>query len=158
MGLKWFLVVAMNEPQIISVQRAGEILGCYDLTRLPMKVNADERGTGTLVLWQDPNWYLHRPSALRVDQIPKTDDLDDDAWVADEEELHEKCGQAGLNDLLLSLAPILASPLILQSAVFDTGGGFTSAKQWTVRPSASAVEFQEIIALGDDATTLSQMN
>jgi hypothetical protein len=126
-----------------------DVLRRYD-TYPPLEVvYAPGDTSGKLVRNDDEDNLDQWPSAVPVDELPAYD-VDDEDWLDALDELHEAQGQRGLTALLSNLAPYLSGPLTLQAAEVSSIGDFLRAKQWTVLPGSTAVEYREIVGFGND--------
>jgi hypothetical protein len=137
--------VIVKAPAVVS-----DILQQYD-TRPEFDVVVDGNlGIGRLVLYDEEYAFNNEwPSAVHADELPADAD-DDEGWDL-VDELHEANGAQVLNELLLKLAPYLAGTLTLQAATFASDGEFGEAKEWTVRPNATAVDCRKIVGFANDA-------
>ena len=152
MGIENYCHVALNRVTVKRPAAVRDLLEQYE-TRPLLEVMGGDADTGLLVLAADDDDGNNRwPSAVRVEDLPAEDD-DASAGDCDEavEELHEADGERGLTELLLALAPFLTSPLTLQAADYSADGCFAAAKEWTVRPGATAVECREVVGFENGA-------
>jgi hypothetical protein len=138
------------EPKILS---HGESGGTISLVR----VRPDEAYWPSALMEDDlPEMPEPAVSSVENDEAEVDEELAEDLatdkaldealdlWNEWVDELHESKGQQGFIEWLLTIAPYLSTPFIIQAASFDSSGDFYFATEWTVRPAATEVEVKKI--------------
>jgi hypothetical protein len=156
MGGHYFVHVACNSAPVNNVEATRRNLEEFDIELDLEVIETGSGGEGKILVrpyqWDAEYW----PTAVKMIDIPDGPDAvndDEDEYEKKSElrdQLHQERGAQGFIDLLLSIAPYLVSPLIIQAASFTNAGEFYGAAEWTVRPGATEVEIKEIDALEKD--------
>ena len=144
MGVYWYKKVTSNKAKVTNVKALRKAIARFH-SWLTIEVVAEGRsGAGTLSVHGDPG----EATAVKVDKLAAIDtSKDKDRWAV--YKLHEEVGESEFSELLLEMAPFLTSSLTVQSAEFATDGDFTAAREWTIQPAATAVEFKKIVAIDE---------
>ncbi len=144
MGVHWYNKVTSKKANVKNVKALRKAIAKFH-SWLTIEVVAEGKsGAGTLSVHDDDG----KATAVRFDELAALDASKDKNGLA-VYELHEEVGENGFSDLLLEMAPFLTSSLTVQSAEFSTEGEFTVAKEWTIQPAATSVEFKKIVAIDE---------